>query len=75
MLDTNPHPGASPEQLRLVDPPVPVALRLDARTRRVGLAGVAQAKSLLADQARRRHEREASLAEERRHPPSHPAAA
>jgi len=36
---------------------------------------VAQAKSLLAEQARRRHEHDATIAEERRHPPFHPAAA
>ena len=64
------------EQLRLLEPPaVPVALRLDARTRRVGLAGVARARAILADQARRRAEREADHAEHRRHPPQHPAAA
>jgi hypothetical protein len=63
-------------QLRLLDPSnLPPALRLDARTRRVGLAGVAHAKALLADQARRRAEREAEGVEGRRHPPHHPVAA
>lgn len=64
------------EQLRLLDPPpVPLALRLDARTRRVGLAGVARARALLTEQARRRALHEAEHAEHRRHPPQHPAAA
>jgi hypothetical protein len=67
------HPS---EQLRLIEPhAVPARLRLDARTRRVGLAGVAQARALLAEQARRRAEREAAQAEQLRHPPAHPAAA
>jgi hypothetical protein len=63
-------------QLPLLEPSaMPAALRLDARTRRIGLAGVAHAKALLADQARRRAEREAEAVEGRRHPPHHPAAA
>ena len=40
---------------------VPSYRRLDARTRRVGLAGVAEAKQILAAQAARRAEREAQL--------------
>ena len=64
------------EQLRLLEPAaVPVALRLDARTRRVGLAGVARARAILTEQAHRRAERDAEHAEHRRHPPQHPAAA
>ena len=34
--------------------------RLDERTRQIGLAGVAQARAILAEQARRRAEREAA---------------
>jgi hypothetical protein len=41
--------------------PVPSYRRLDSRTRRVGLAGVAEAKQILAAQAARRAEREAQL--------------
>jgi hypothetical protein len=37
---------------------VPARFRLDERTRRIGLAGVAAAKALLAEQAARRAERE-----------------
>ena len=40
---------------------VPSSRRLDARTRRVGLAGVAEAKQILAAQAARLAEREAHL--------------
>ncbi len=72
MTETTPTPS---EQLRLLDTPVPAALRLDSRTRRVGLAGVAHARALLAEQARRRAAREADQEEQRRHPPAHPAAA
>jgi hypothetical protein len=64
------------DQLRLLEPlAAPPSLRLDARTRRVGLAGVARARALLAEQARRRAEREADHDTQRRHPPAHPAAA
>jgi hypothetical protein len=72
MTETTPTPS---EQLRLLDTPVPAALRLDPRTRRVGLAGVAHARALLAEQARRRAAREADQEVQRRHPPAHPAAA
>jgi hypothetical protein len=71
MTERTPHQ----DQPRLLEPPLPAALRLDARTRRVGLAGVAHARTLLASQAVRRAEREAQQAEDRRHPPQHPAAA
>jgi hypothetical protein len=49
-----------PEQLPLLDEParVPPRFRLDERTRRVGLAGVARARAILAEQARRRAEAE-----------------
>lgn len=72
MIEATPQP----HQLELLEPAaVPPKLRLSARTRRIGLAGVAQAKALLDEQARRRAEREAHQADDRRHPPHHPAAA
>ncbi len=72
MTEATPHS----DQLHLLEPvAVPSSLRLSARTRRVGLAGVAQARAVLADQARRRAEREVDQADQRRHPPRHPAAA
>jgi hypothetical protein len=44
-----------PDQLQLLAPvPAPVQLRLDERTRRIGLAGVAKARAVLAEQAKRR---------------------
>lgn len=58
------------EQLRLISVPatgaprsprlarVPAKLRLDEQTRRIGLAGVAEARAILAAQAQRRAERE-----------------
>jgi len=50
-------PEASIEQLELLPAvEVPVQLRLSQRTRRVGLAGVARAKALLAEQAARRQD-------------------
>ena len=45
------------EQLPLLPPTapaVPVRFRLDAHTRQVGLAGVAEARRILAEQASRR---------------------
>ena len=55
------------QQLVLIDPPgVPVQLRLDERTRRVGLAGVANARAVLAESRRRRVERETAAAQSRR---------
>lgn len=49
-----------PEQLALLDTRrVPKALQLDDRTRRIGLAGVAQARAILDEQARRRAEHDA----------------
>ena len=56
-------PKASIEQLELLPAvEVPVQLRLSQRTRRVGLAGVARAKALLAEQAARRHQDSAETA-------------
>ena len=51
---------------------VPAQLRLDERTRRVGLAGVAQARAVLAESRRRRLAQEEAAAEARR-PPGQPA--
>jgi hypothetical protein len=50
------------EQLALLptDEDVPVQLRLSQRTRRVGLAGIAMARAILADQAARRRQAEAA---------------
>jgi hypothetical protein len=44
------------QQLALLPPPegVPVQLRLSTRTRQVGLAGIARARAILAEQAVRR---------------------
>jgi hypothetical protein len=48
------------EQLALLPADdVPVQVRLSQRTRRVGLAGIAMARAILADQAARRREAEA----------------
>lgn len=45
------------EQLELLPADgVPVRLRLDERTRRIGLAGVARARAILDEQARQRAE-------------------
>jgi hypothetical protein len=50
-----------PQQLALLERRrVPKALRLDDRTRQIGLAGVAQAKAILEEQAARRAERESA---------------
>jgi hypothetical protein len=55
------------QQLPLLDvAAVPVELRLDDHTRRVGLAGVASARAILAEGRRRRVEREQAAAEARR---------
>lgn len=52
-----------PQQLALLDTRrVPKALQLDDRTRRIGLAGVAEAKAILDEQARRRAEQAAETA-------------
>ena len=50
------------EQLALLPPneDVPVQLRLSRHTRRVGLAGIAMARAILADQAARRRQAEAA---------------
>jgi hypothetical protein len=57
-----PLPQQLPQQLPLleIDVRVPRTLRLDDRTRRLGMVGVAQMKAQLAEQARRRAEREAA---------------
>jgi hypothetical protein len=55
------------EQLELLQPPaVAAALRLDERTRRVGRAGVARARVVLAQARDQRLRREAEAAESRR---------
>ncbi|HEY1282051.1 MAG TPA: hypothetical protein VGF22_20385 [Acidimicrobiales bacterium] len=55
------------QQLTLIEPAgVPAQLQLDERTRRVGLAGVAQARAILAESRRQRLAREAEAAEARR---------
>jgi len=47
------------QQLRLLTvAEIPLQFRMDDRTRRIGLAGVATAKAILADQIARRLERE-----------------
>ena len=49
-----------PHQLTLLDnSAIPVALRLDAKTRRIGLEGIAHVRAILAEQARLRAERDA----------------
>jgi hypothetical protein len=56
-----PHPDI--EQLALLPAAdLPVQLRLSQRTRRVGLAGVAYAKAILAQQAARRRQAESEAA-------------
>jgi hypothetical protein len=56
-------------QLALLPPAsVPAQLRLDERTRRVGLAGVANARAVLAESRRRRLAEEEAAAEARRPP-------
>ena len=56
------HMSDSVEQLALLqtDEDVPVQLRLSQHTRRVGLAGIAMARAILADQAARRRRAEAA---------------
>jgi hypothetical protein len=57
----------STTQLTLLEPAgVPSPLRLDERTRRVGLAGVASARAILAESRRQRLDREATMVESRR---------
>jgi hypothetical protein len=59
---TTPERPAEPgiEQLELLPAvDVPVQLRLSQRTRRIGLAGVARARAILAEQAIRRREAQA----------------
>jgi hypothetical protein len=57
----------STTQLALLPPAsVPAQLRLDERTRRVGLAGVANARAVLAESRRRRLAQEEAAAEARR---------
>jgi hypothetical protein len=58
---SRPELSTTVEQLALlpVDEDVPVQLRLSQRTRRVGLAGIAMARAILADQAARRRQAEA----------------
>jgi hypothetical protein len=58
------HVGHDGQQLALLPPAdaVPVQLRLSTRTRRLGLAGVAGARAILAEQAQRRRDREAQSA-------------
>ena len=54
---------AEPQQLALLPAPgVPVRYQLSQRTRRIGLAGVASARALLAEQAARRHETDDEVA-------------
>jgi hypothetical protein len=54
-------------QLTLLEPDgVPPQLQLDERTRRIGLAGVAEARAILAESRRQRLAREAAAAEARR---------
>jgi hypothetical protein len=64
-----------PQQLPLLVPSedVPMQLRLDARTRRIGLEGVARARAVLADSKRRRQEAEevARLARQPAHASAH----
>jgi hypothetical protein len=56
------HLSDTAEQLALLqtDEDVPVQLRLSQHTRRVGLAGIAMARAILADQAARRRQAEAA---------------
>jgi hypothetical protein len=64
-----------PEQLPLLVPAedVPMQLRLDARTRRIGLEGVARARAALAESQRRRQqaEEDARLARQPVHASAH----
>jgi hypothetical protein len=56
-----------PEQLQLLEADrVPLALRLDERTRRIGLAGVAAARAVLAENHRRRIAAEKAATQSRR---------
>ncbi len=58
---------ATTHQLVLIEAArVPAQLRLDERTRRVGLAGVAHARAALEESRRRRLAREEAAAEARR---------
>jgi hypothetical protein len=60
-------PRTTNQQLTLLEPAgVPAPLQLDERTRRIGLAGVAEARAILAESRRQRLEREAEAAEARR---------
>jgi hypothetical protein len=62
---TTRHDGT--HQLTLLDPAgIPPQLRLDEQTRRVGLAGVARARAILAESRRQRLEREQAAAQARR---------
>ncbi|HRE02838.1 MAG TPA: hypothetical protein PLV68_16170 [Ilumatobacteraceae bacterium] len=50
------HTSTQPEQLRLLDgSDVPLAFRLDERTRRRGLAHIAELRTIIARQAAARH--------------------
>ena len=61
---STPHPT---QQLSLLDAEhLPPALRLDARTCRIGLAGVARARAALAASRQQRLQREAAEATARR---------
>jgi hypothetical protein len=64
-----------PQQLPLLVPAedAPVQLRLDARTRRIGLEGVARARAVLAESQRRRlqAEEDARLARQPAHASAH----
>ncbi len=52
---SSPRPDSRPQQLPLLDASdVPVQLRLDERTRRIGLAGIAMVRALLEEQRARR---------------------
>jgi hypothetical protein len=71
-------PNSPPEQLHLLDPAdgVPLQLRLDERTRRIGLAGVAMVRALLDEQRRRAASQPEARRRPRRRPPGtgHPTA-
>lgn len=65
---------STPEQLSLIDAAeVPLQLRLDERTRRLGLAGVAMARALLAEQQARRAAAEQATRTARKRPLPRPA--
>jgi len=70
-MTTKPASTGTTTQLALLpSAAVPAQLRLDERTRRVGLAGVAQARAILAESRRRRLADESAAAEARRPPPT-----